>query len=195
MILSIVILVNIGFSFTLLLSTFYHSTDDSDPSKFSTIKSFIYGQIKPSDTDFKLIIDLLKQDKDIKEKYIMSFDSSYSFNTNSKFIFTGFTEGQENDTAIDFITKKNWSHYELWYSDINSIPRQKDLRSPDYVIYSYSYPLVDPTTTWYVSNQISHVHSLLSNPHDPNLSEFLHPIYYSNSTKGGLVVYKVLDRK
>jgi hypothetical protein len=36
-----------------------------------------------------------------------------------------------------------------------------------------------------------YIHSLLANPEDPNLPEFLESIYYSHSGRGGIVVYKI----
>ena len=123
----------------------------------------------------------------------MAYHLGYSFHTNSEFIFTSFDEGTQNDTVKDFITRKNWSEYDRWYSAINSIPPQKNQseRIPDYLIYSFSDTVIDPTTTWYVDAQIFYIHSLLANPEDPNIPEFLEPIYYSHSGSGGIVVYKV----
>jgi hypothetical protein len=46
--------------------------------------------------------------------------------------------------------------------------------------------------TWYVDAQIFYIHSLLANPEDPNIPEFLEPIYYSHSGRDGVVVYKII---
>ena len=188
---SLILLINVVFSFGLLLSTFYQS-ENNDSSKFSTLNSFFSGDIKRSDEDFEKILELLKRDNDIENKYIMSYDSSYSFYTNSKFIFTDFSEGSENDSIMDFITKKNWSSFDHWLSSTNSIPPQKTTSKqiPDYLIYGFSNTVVDPTATWY-DEQLFHIHSLLVNPEDQNLPEFLNPIYFTNSSRGGVVVYEV----
>ena len=193
LVISLILLINVGFAFTLLLSTFYQSEDEST-SKFSTITSLLSSdKLKRSDTDFIKIVQLLEQDKDIKNKTIMAFHLGYSFHTNSEFIFTSFDEGTQNDTVKDFITRKNWSEYDRWYSAINSIPPQKNQseRIPDYLIYSFSDTVIDPATTWYVDAQIFYIHSLLANPEDPNIPEFLEPIYYSHSGRDGVVVYKI----
>ena len=128
-----------------------------------------------------------------KNKTIMTSTPAYSFHTNSKFIYAGFDEGTQNDTVKDFITRKNWSEHDRWFSAINSIPPQsiQSERIPDYLIYNFSDTVIDPTTTWYADAQIFYIHSLLANPEDPNIPEFLEPIYYSHSGSGGIVVYKV----
>ena len=192
LVISLILLINVGFAFTLLLSTFYQSEDEST-SKFSTITSLLSSdKLKRSDTDFMKIVQLLEQDKDIKNKTIMAYHLGYSFHTNSEFIFTSFDEGTQNDTVKDFITRKNWSEYDRWYSAINSFEVEyQSERIPDYLIYSFSDTVIDPTTTWYADAQIFYIHSLLANPEDPNIPEFLEPIYYSHSGRDGIVVYKI----
>ena len=192
LVISLILLINVGFAFTLLLSTFYQSEDEST-SKFSTITSLLSSdKLKRSDTDFIKIVQLLEQDKNIKNKTIMAFHLGYSFHTNSEFIFTSFDEGTQNDTVKDFITRKNWSEYDRWYSAINSFEVEyQSERIPDYLIYSFSDTVIDPTTTWYADAQIFYIHSLLANPEDPNIPEFLEPIYYSHSGRYGIVVYKI----
>ena len=192
LVISLILLINVGFAFTLLLSTFYQSEDEST-SKFSTITSLLSSdKLKRSDTDFTKIVQLLEQDKDIKNKTIMAFHLGYSFHTNSEFIYASFDEGTQNDTVKDFITRKNWSEYDRWYSAINSFEVEyQSERIPDYLIYSFSDTVIDPTTTWYVDAQIFYIHSLLANPEDPNIPEFLEPIYYSHSGRDGIVVYKI----
>ena len=192
LVISLILLINVGFAFTLLLSTFYQSEDEST-SKFSTITSLLSSdKLKRSDTDFMKIVQLLEQDKDIKNKTIMAYHLGYSFHTNSEFIFTSFDEGTQNDTVKDFITRKNWSEYDRWYSAINSFEVEyQSERIPDYLIYSFSDTVIDLTTTWYADAQIFYIHSLLANPEDPNIPEFLEPIYYSHSGRDGIVVYKI----
>ena len=192
LVISLILLINVGFAFTLLLSTFYQSEDEST-SKFSTITSLLSSdKLKRSDTDFIKIVQLLEQDKDIKNKTIMAYHLGYSFHTNSEFIFTSFDEGTQNDTVKDFITRKNWSEYDRWYSAINSFEVEyQSERIPDYLIYSFSDTVIDPTTTWYADAQIFYIHSLLANPEDPNIPEFLEPIYYSHSGRDGIVIYKI----
>ena len=83
LVVSIILIINVGFSFGLLLSTFYQA-DNDDSSKFSTLNSFFSGDIKRSDGKFDKIIEVLKRDNDIENKYIMGYSSVYSFYTISK---------------------------------------------------------------------------------------------------------------
>lgn len=191
-VISLILMINVIFGFTLLLSTFYQS-EDENTSKFSTLISFFSGKIQRSDTDFTNIIQLLKQDKDIETKTIMAFSPAYSFHTNSNFIFTSFDEGEETDTVEDFITRKNWSEFEHWLSSNNSIPPHKDIshQIPDYLIYAYSNTVIDPDTTWYFSDQNFYIHSLLINPEDPGLQKFLNLVYSSNSGRNGIIIYEI----
>ena len=192
-IISLILLVNVGFAFTLILSTFYQS-ESENMSKFSTIYGFFSGdELESTGIDFKKIVELLKQDKDIETKTIMAFSPSYSFHTNSKFIYTSFSEGAKTDTIKDFITKKNWSEFEHWYSSNTSIPPHKDTSNqiPDYLIYHFLDTVMDPTGTWYGADQAYYINSLIANPEDENLPDFLESIYFSNSGKSGVVVYKI----
>lgn len=191
LVVSIILLINVGFAFGLLLSTFYQGEND-DSSKFSTLNNFFSGDIKQSDEKFVKIIEVLKRDNDIENKYIMSYSSVYSFYTNSKFIFTDFNEGSGNDSVIDWITKKNWSTFDHWFSNTNSIPPQKitSKQIPDYLIYSFTKPVFQTEVPWH-HGQLLHLHSILASPEEQNLPEFLNPIYSINSSKGGVVVYEV----
>ena len=186
-IVSLVLIINVGFTFTVILSSFYQS-ENENTSKFSTITSFFSGEIRNSETEFTKIIQLLKQDKDIETKTIMAISQAYSFNTNSNFIFTWFNEGEKTDTVEDFITRKNWSEFELWYSDFMSIHPHKSIshQMPDYLIFSYVDTVIDPGTTWYVSDQNFYIHSLLINPEIPANFQV---IYRSDDTN--IIVYKI----
>ena len=192
-IISLILLVNVGFAFTLILSTFYQS-ESENMSKFSTIYGFFSGdELESTGIDFKKIVELLKQDKDIETKTIMAFSPSYSFHTNSKFIFTSFNEGNKTDTVEDFITKKNWSKMEHWLSSNNSMPPHKTISNeiPNYLIYQFSDTVIDPAATGYGADQSYYINSLIANPENKNLPDFLDSIYFSNTGRSGVVVYEV----
>ena len=191
-IISLFLLVSIGFTFMLTLGTFYQSENSTD-SKFDILDSLLAGELKNSEEDVRKIIQLLKQDENIEDKAIMTSFKTYPYHTNSKLIYASFTEGSPNDTIYDFITKKNWSAFEHYYSAINSTPPQNDLdmvQIPDYLIYGYTiYSYNDPNTTWYKDDD-SHT-EILQNPEDPDIPKFLNPIFSSTSGNGGVVVYEV----
>ena len=190
-IISLFLLVSIGFTFMLTLSTFYQSENSTD-SKFDILGSFLSGELKNSEEDVRKIIQLLKQDENIEDKFIMTSYKTYSYHTNSKLIYASFTEGSPNDTIYDFITKKNWSDYEHYFSTKNSIPFHNNIdtiQTPDYLIYGYSNIIDDPNTTWY-KNDDSHI-IILQNPENPDIPKFLNSIFFSTSGNGGIVVYEV----
>ena len=191
-VIALFLLVSIGFTFMLTLSTFYQNENSTD-SKFSILDGLLTGELKSSEEDVRKIIQLLKQDENIEDKFIMTSSKTYPYNTNSKLIFAQFTEGTPNGTIKDFITKKNWSDYERYFSAKNSIPFHNNMdmiQTPDYIIYSYSNVLNDPNTTWYRLNPFDNI-SILQNPENPDIPKFLNPIFSSPSGYGGVVVYEV----
>ena len=190
-IISLFLLVSIGFTFMLTLSTFYQSENSTD-SKFDILGSFLSGELKNSEEDVRKIIQLLKQDENIEDKAIMTSFKTYPYHTNSKLIYASFAEGSPDDTIEDFITKKNWSYYELYFSAMSSIPPHKDLyveQIPNYLIYGYTNFSDDPNTTWYKYDN-TYI-KILKNPEDPNIPKFLNPIYSSAFGNGGIIVYEV----
>jgi len=190
-IISLFLLVSIGFTFMLTLGTFYQSENSTD-SKFDILDSLLAGELKNSEEDVRKIIQLLKQDENIEDKFIMTSSKTYPYYTNSKLIYTQFTEGSPDDTIEDFITKKNWSDYERYFSANNSIPFYHNIdmiQTPDYLIYNYSNIIDDPNTTWYKDDD-SHI-IILQNPENPDIPKFLNSIFFSTGGNGGVVVYEV----
>ena len=190
-IISLFLLVSIGFTFMLTLGTFYQSENSTD-SKFDILDSLLAGELKNSEEDVRKIIQLLKQDENIEDKFIMTSSKTYPYYTNSKLIYTQFTEGSPDDTIEDFITKKNWSDYERYFSANNSIPFYHNIdmiQTPDYLIYNYSNIIDDPNTTWYKDDD-SHI-IILQNPENPDIPKFLNLIFFSTGGNGGVVVYEV----
>jgi len=190
-IISLFLLVSIGFTFMLTLGTFYQSENSTD-SKFDILDSLLAGELKNSEEDVRKIIQLLKQDENIEDKFIMTSSKTYPYYTNSKLIYTQFTEGSPDDTIEDFITKKNWSDYERYFSANNSIPFYHNIdmiQTPDYLIYNYSNIIDDPNTTWYKDDD-SHI-IILQNPENPDIPKFLNSIFLSTGGNGGIVVYEV----
>jgi hypothetical protein len=190
-VISLFLLVSIGFTFMLTLGTFYQSENSTD-SKFDILDSLLAGELKNSEEDVRKIIQLLKQDENIEDKFIMTSSKTYPYYTNSKLIYTQFTEGSPDDTIEDFITKKNWSDYERYFSANNSIPFYHNIdmiQTPDYLIYNYSNIIDDPNTTWYKDDD-SHI-IILQNPENPDIPKFLNLIFFSTGGNGGVVVYEV----
>ena len=136
----------------------------------------------------KKIADILAAQPGIKGSYIMGGDVIVPHYVNSKFIFASFQEGPENDTIENYITRKNWSDYDLYYSNLNSHPSNimnTNKPTPDYLIYSPFglLPLTQKNTSYYDLK-------ILSDPTNPEIPDNFKVIYHSNKT--GMIVYKII---
>ena len=63
---------------------------------------------------------------------------SYTYYANSKFVWASFQEGVKNDALNKFITRENWTDYDVYVSNIHSFPpdrHNKHKPIPDYIIY------------------------------------------------------------
>ena len=90
-IISLFLLVSVGFTFMLTLTTFLQS-EDNKVSKFDILESLITGEIKNNEEDVRKIIEILKQDENIGDKFIMASSKTYSYYTDSKLIYAQFTD-------------------------------------------------------------------------------------------------------
>jgi hypothetical protein len=183
----IILIVNIGFSYKLLTATLYGDTYDGF---FQEISKLIENKgLQERELEQTQIAQILSNDPDIEEKYLMAFDNSYAYYSNSKFVLTYLTEGNSNDTLNSFIKRENWSDYEILLSNIMSMPPDRNNiynPIPDYLIYK---PVTEnPNPIWYVNPQ-NPVVSILSDPSNPNIPSNFEAIFYSNNT--GTVVYKI----
>ena len=55
----------------------------------------------------------------------------------------------------------------------------------------FSGTVIDPLQLGMLVTKFFYIDSLLANPEDPILPEFLEPSYYSHSGRDGIVVYKI----
>ena len=55
----------------------------------------------------------------------------------------------------------------------------------------FSGTVIDPLRLGMLVTKFFYIDSLLANPEDPILPEFLEPSYYSHSGRDGIVVYKI----
>jgi hypothetical protein len=185
----LVLLTNAVFSYRAVLVYFYNDmpTDiRTEISKFITIEPR-----NQAGTEIKVIGDILAKQPGIENSYVMSDSVAYSYYSNSKYLFTSFQEGKKGDPIEKFITRENWSEYDIYFSNLNSHP--PDRRNiykpmPDYIVYH------EPSKN-YVDNpwdkerkQYEDLKVLAdsTNPKIPSNFEFL---YKDNKT--GIVVYKI----
>ena len=116
---------------------------------------------------------------DIENSYVMSTNLHFAESVGAKTEVAIFLEGPEGDSIDNYITRKNWKSWQIYFSNINSAPM--DIHNlnhpiPDYLIYSPKSfhleslkVLVDPT-----------------NPKIPQNFELLYKSPYSGTT-----VYKI----
>ena len=66
--------------------------------------------------------DFLATQKNIEDSYVMSDWRGYSYYANSKLLFATFGEGVKGDDLNKFVSRENWSPFEIWYSNANNYP-------------------------------------------------------------------------
>ena len=122
---------------------------------------------------------VLSQESNIQSKYVMSDSLNYPYYSNSKSIIVRFNEGSENDSISSYISRENWSLYEITFSNIQSHPPDRYNKinpSPDYLVYDKK------------DRDIKNL-QILSEPKNPGIPSNFELIYVSNKT--GVTVYKI----
>lgn len=187
----VILLINGGFSYRLAQATFYYSPYEGISAEFS--KLFQKDNLQLRGDEIKEITNILSKEPGIENSYLMGTNSIYSYYVNSNFIFTAFTEGPTNDTINNFITRKNWTPFEINISNIHTFPSNRlntDIPIPDYLIYTPHTP--DPITPWYPTT-IPEYLKILSNSTDPRIPSNFKLIY--NSNQSNTIIYKIDHEK
>ncbi|MGQ0376004.1 MAG: glycosyltransferase family 39 protein [Nitrososphaerota archaeon] len=145
---------------------------------------------EPAGLEIKKIGDILAAQPGIKDSYVMGGIELYAYYANSNLIGASFQEGPENDTIENYITRKNWSDYELYITNQASHPpidiRDNNKPLPDYLIYSPISGLLPLT-----ENKTQHnIPKILSDPTNPEIPDNFKVIYHSNKT--GMIIYKII---
>ena len=135
----------------------------------------------------KEVGDVLLLQPGIEDSYVMTGKVIIPHYANSKMIYSGFYEGKETDSIEEFITRKSWSDYEIYFSNINSYPSNvlniKEL-IPDYLVY---VPTGDKQTSEDTMYEKLKILSDPNNPKIPKNFEFLH-----KTSQSGIIVYKII---
>jgi len=158
---------------------------------------------QPSGIEAKKIGDILAAQPGIEDSYVMGGSEIIAHYANSKYILASFQEGPENDTVENYITRKNWSEWELFATNLNGNPANimnTDKSIPDYLIYSPPGPSYVEQKGTLVSglalipltqNKTQHnIPKILSDPTNPEIPDNFKVIYHSNKT--GMVIYKII---
>ena len=119
---------------------------------------------------------------------------NYSFYSNSNFIYAEFSEGNSDDTISDYISKKNWSDFEILTSNIHSFPPDRLNRHdtfPNYLIYEPYFQ--DPNLTLYDNVAATKQLEILLHPNDPRIPTNFEFLFQSDKTN--TVLYKIHEPK
>lgn len=146
-----------------------------------------YHNLLPLEQEYELnsskyveIGEILSKEPDIENKIVMADNNNYAYYANSKYLWTQFNEGDENDTIESFIKRENWSNYEIKIGNTVNIPPDRNGiydPIPDYLIYD---------------GKLKHITKnlqILENPNDPRIPENFELIYRSDKT--GIMIYKI----
>ena len=185
----IILALNSGYSYKLIDASIYGNPISSLENEFANI--FQTRSISDNTLyDFLLISEILKTQSGIEESYVMANEPSISFYSNSNYIRAAFNEGNSDDTILDYISRNNWSDYELFESNIHSFPPDRYDKYhplPDYLVYE---PIIRYSDTlWYDEGIATAELDSLLNPNDPRIPTNFELLYQSDKTQ--LVVYKI----
>jgi hypothetical protein len=143
----------------------------------------IFGYKKPDlhiGTEVKLIGEILSQQPNIENSYVMGNDWAVIYYSNSKLLFADFVEGDEKESLHSYITRENWSENDIFLSNSMSVPIDRNniyKPVPDYLIYTPTVLIESPENL-----------KILENPNDPRVKSYLELLYKS---KLGTLVYKI----
>ncbi len=185
----LVLLANAGFSYKTIMVYFY----DDMPSDIKTeiVKLVSTKSHNQAGMEIKKIGDILAAQSGIENSYVMSDTVSYSYYSNSKFLFTSFQEGKIGDSINKFIIRENWSDYEIYFSNINSHPpdrKDENKPIPDYIIF-HELSKTYTDNPWDKEEKQYDDLTILLDPINPKIPNNFELMYMNNKT--GTVLYKI----
>ena len=172
--------VNLAFSYKLMGMIEYG--DKSYEGIISEIKK-IFDYKKPGlhiGTELKQIGEVLAQQPNIENSYVMGGDWALVYYCNCKLLHANIDEGTENENLDSYITRENWSETDIYISNMLSIPLDRNgiyKPIPDYLVYTPTVLIESPEYL-----------KILNNPNDPKVKSVMELLYKS---KLGTLVYKI----
>ena len=179
----LLLIVNLAFSYKLMGMIEYG--DKSYDGIIAEIKK-IFDRKQPGlhiGTELKLIGEVLSQQPNIENSYVMGNDWALIYYSQSKLLYADFVEGDEKEGLRSYITRENWSETDIHVSNMFSIPSDRnDIYKPvpDYLVYTPNVLIASPENL-----------KILENPNDPEVKSFMELLYKS---KLGTLVYKINHR-
>lgn len=170
-----ILIINVGYSYvTLEIITTGNSADEIIQTFFNPSE-----HINKNKIDYEKITSILKSDPDIENKYVMANYILFADVVNAKWVGVQFQEGPEDDSIENYITRKNWKNWQIFFSNISSEPMDRNGENiviPDYIIYN-------PKEFHLKSLQI------LSEPDNQTIPKSFELLY--NSPHSGITLYKI----
>ena len=176
----LLLIVNLAFSYKLMGMIEYG--DKSYDGIIAEIKK-IFDHKQPDlhiGTELKRVGEVLSQQPNIENSYVMGNDWALPYYSHSKLLYTDFVEGDEKESLRSYITRENWSETDIHISNMFSIPSDRNniyKPVPDYLVYTPSVLIESPENL-----------KILENPNDPKVKSFMKLLYKS---KLGTLVYKI----
>ena len=189
----IILTLNSGYTYKHIDAAIYGNPISSLENEFANI---FQTRLISDNTlyDFLLISEILKTQSGIEESYVMANEPSISFYSNSNYIRATFSEGNSDDSILDYISRKNWSDSELFESNIHSFPPDRYNKYhpfPDYLVYQ---PIIRyPDTSWYDEGVATEKLDILLDPNDPRIPTNFEFLFKSDKTQ--TVLYKIHEPK
>ena len=181
-IISIILLLSVNLAFSYKFMNMIEYGDKSFDGIIGEIEK-IFGDKKHGlhiGTEVQQIGEILSQQDDIENSYVMGNDWALLYYCNCKLLFADFIEGDEKESLHSYITRENWSENEIFISNILSIPLDRNgvyKPVPDYLIYHPTVLIESPENL-----------KILENPNHPKVKSYLELLYKS---KLGTLVYKI----
>ena len=181
-IISIILILCVNLVFSYKLMNMIEYGDKSFDGIIGEIKK-IFDHKKPGlhlGTEVKRIGEILSQQPNIENSYVMGNDWALVYYCDCKLFFAKYDEGDGNESLRSYITRENWSETDIYLSNMLSIPFDRNgiyKPVPDYLIYTPTVLIESPENL-----------KILENPNDPKVKSFMELLYKS---KSGSLVYKI----
>ena len=181
-IISIILLLSVNLAFSYKFMNMIEYGDKSFDGIIGEVEK-IFGDKKHGlhlGTEIQRIGEILSQQDDIENSYVMGNDWAFVYYCNCKLLFADFVEGDGKESLQSYITRENWSENEIFISNILSIPLDRNSvykPVPDYLIYHPTVLIESPENL-----------KILENPNHPKVKSYLELLYKS---KLGTLVYKI----
>jgi len=136
MIILVIIISNVGFSYKLESMVMYQDYELGTIS--NELQKFFKKKTSIASNEINEITELLTNESNLNQKYIMSNSYAVSHNIKSKNVHANFYENVNSKSIEQFLLRESWSSFDITYSNHYSIPPDRyNLNNPvpDYLVY------------------------------------------------------------